>query len=111
MIELTYTGMVTPAELSATIKDSMALMQARGITRIFTDCTGLEGGHSAFHLFDDMLKIVGDIQALGLKEAILLSAQPAVAANVRFWETAGQNRGLNIRTFSDRTAALEWLLA
>ena len=112
-VELVYTGNVSPAELAASIADTVAAVQKTGFKLVLTDCTALTGGHDAFHLFDGVLKLLEKYPAMDFKEAIILNPDADVTANrnVRFWEAACMNRGLHVRVFNDRTEAQTWLLA
>jgi hypothetical protein len=111
VIETSYAGILSAHELGAAIEQTMALVRAHGITRLLADCTTLEGGHSIVDLFSFVEKVASTDGADALKEALLLPGLASSEQNVRFWETACLNRGINCRIFSDKSTALEWLLA
>ena len=46
-----------------------------------------------------------------VKEALIMANSPEAAEMVRFWEMICRNRGIMVRSFPDRTSALDWLLA
>jgi hypothetical protein len=111
VIETSYSGVLSAQDVAAAIEQTLALVRAHGITLLLADCTTLEGGHSIVDLFSFVQSIASAEGAESLKEALLLPGLAAAAQNVRFWETACVNRGINSRIFSDRSSALEWLLA
>lgn len=111
VIETTYAGFLSPEEVAAAIAQTMELVRAHGVTRLLADCTTLEGGHSIVDLLAFVESVASTDGASALKEALLLPALAASAENVRFWETACLNRGINSRIFSDRSRAIAWLLA
>ena len=111
VIEIVYFGLVTPADLSASIADALKLVEQGRLIRILTDCSRMEDGHSIVDLLENMMQLVAEDLILNLREAVITGPHPSAAANVRFWETAGQNRGMNVKLFKDRSEALVWLLA
>jgi hypothetical protein len=109
-VETTYSGTLAPDDLRAAIEQSLALARDRGTILFLGNCSMLEGGHSVV----DLYFFVGLLETGGvprtMREAILMPALDSSAAgNVHFWETAARNRGFEVRIFSDRGAALEWL--
>lgn len=108
---VTYAGIVPPEELLAALLACRDLIAERKSTRVLADCRTMSGGHSMVdvYLLFERYKSLG--LPLGLREAVLLPELPAQQDNVRFYEDVGCNRGFNVRLFSDRTAAIEWLLA
>lgn len=108
VVELRYRGIITPAQLQASMIDAMALGLRHGCHRYLTNCTLLRGGHSVVDLYRSA-EAVEQLQCqigTALKEALVLpSDQPAVAEDVNFWETATRNRGLNVRAFRDEGEA------
>ncbi len=76
---------------------------------MLTDTRELQGGHSLADLYFLSDWLVQQ-QAFRLREAVLMPVSAAVQDNARLWETACFNRGLNVKVFNDRDAALTWLL-
>lgn len=111
IIETAYVGLVGQAELESAVRATIDLAGRTGITRFLADCSRLEGGHSILELFG----IANTLSASGafgaMREAVLLPALPTAAEDVRFWETVCLNRGLIVRIFDDRAAAIDWLLS
>lgn len=110
LIEIIYAGRVTPAELKDAVRSVARLIHETGRKLILTDCTDLAGGHSILDLYElveDMARIP---EARGIQEAVIMAHEAALSEEVRFWEIASRNRGIIVRTFAERTAAVNWLL-
>ena len=108
IVETVYSGTLSGAEVAGAAAETLRIAASLGRNRLFADCSMMEGGHTIFDLFfiSDQLSL----NALGLREAIL---QPALASSlekVQFWETACLNRGMQVRIFSRRDEATQWLL-
>ncbi len=111
VIETTFGGELTPDELRGVVEEAMALARQHSTFLFLADCMGLAGGHNVFDLYG----LVEFLQAQGLppgfKEALLMpGAGGGLIEGVEFWETACLNRGINVRMFDDRAAALAWLM-
>ncbi len=108
--EMVYDGALSRAELVASAHEVVALAASLGTTLILADARALEGGHSIVDLFGLADSLATDNAVKRLKEAVVVPALPEAAGTARFWETTGVNRGLTIRLFEDREAAIAWLL-
>lgn len=110
VVETTYSGLLSPAELSDAVQGTVSALLEHGLTRVLSDCTALEGGHS----ITDLYFLVDAVQASGLarvmKEAVLMPTRHDPAVNAQFWETLCVNRFFSVRLFKERVAAIEWLL-
>lgn len=108
-VETRYEGVLGADELAAAVQQTLAVARAHGTTLYLGDCSKLVGGHTIFDLYG----FVRLLESLGLvgrfKEALIMPALSAAARDVVFWETACQNRGLLVKVFPDREAALQWL--
>lgn len=102
--------MVTPTELARFAGEVISIAEATGKRRILVDCVDLTGGHTATDLYGIVSKLSGKTAIHSLKEAVLLPADPHASELPRFWETVSVNHGLAVRNFSDRDAAIAWLL-
>lgn len=109
MVQLSYQGVVPPAELRASFDACIAACQKHQTLRVLTDCRSLTGGHSVMDLFDLVLELDHSRIGPSFREAVLLTPGKSSAADVAFWETSCRNRGLNVRIFAERAAALAWL--
>jgi hypothetical protein len=109
VIDSSYSGEVSPAELEKGVRAAIALATRSGNYRFFTDVSGLTGGHSA----GDLFAVIALLEELGLprtlREAIVVPASTLAAPDVQFYEDACRNRGWNVRLFPDRKSALAWL--
>ena len=110
MIETSYIGNLTAAELAEAVAGSVALAKKHKIDHFLGDCSELLGGHSVLDLFSKLEQIINESDFLSLKEALILPTCLEAAEKFRFWETACRNRGMNVQTFVDRRSAVKWLL-
>lgn len=112
IIELSFTGIVSAAELSAAASESLNLVNSSKLPRVLTDCTKMASeGHNLFDIYDEVKNISANIAIHDIKEAILIPEIPRAAEKAEFWETACFNHGLKVRLFSQRDAAMQWLFA
>ena len=111
IVESTFSGLLSPAELVAGFTASVALGKQSDILLFLADCTALEGGHSLL----DVFSLLNMFESVGLdrrvKEAVLLGKSTPAADRLEFYETACRNRGYTVRLFSDRDEAVAWLKA
>lgn len=111
VIETLYSGELTPDELYAAAQASLGLGAEHSAWLFLGDCTGLQGGHSVVDLYGvlELFQVVGF--APPMREALLMPEGPdsAMSEEVAFWETACLNRGVEVRIFHERAAALDWL--
>jgi hypothetical protein len=110
IVEIVYTGVVTPQELSEAIREALSAAHEKGLTRILSDCSALRGGHSVFDLFTLADDLKSDRLSHVLKDAIIIPDEPESVELVRFWETTCINRGISARIFSDRQSSIDWLM-
>ncbi|MEI8290920.1 MAG: hypothetical protein WCH99_15760 [Verrucomicrobiota bacterium] len=110
IVETSYLGNLSAAELAEAIAGSLALAKKHRLHHFLGDCQELLGGHSVLDLFSKLEQIIQEADFLSVKEALILPTCPEAAENVRFWETACRNRGMDVQTFVDRESAVKWLL-
>ncbi|SMF95947.1 hypothetical protein SAMN02949497_3325 [Methylomagnum ishizawai] len=111
VVEAVFGGELTPDELRTAVEATLEAARRHANFLVLADCLELRGGHSLF----DLYALVDFLEASGIppnfKEALLMpGAGREWFEGVEFWETACLNRGLAVRIFSDRAAALAWLL-
>jgi hypothetical protein len=109
-VEVTYSGCVTPEELSEALIACASASKEFGTQLFLADCTGMTGGHSVVDLFSLISNFSQNGVARSMKEAILLPTSSDAVGNAEFYKTACVNRGFNVRIFSERPEALKWLL-
>lgn len=110
IIELTYSGDVSAKELIEAVDATIEISKRESTTFILADCTKMVGGHSLIDLYS-LIKIFVTRDLRGLKEALLLPSANAPLQFVKFYETACQNRGFNVKVFHDYSEAVDWLVA
>jgi hypothetical protein len=110
ILELRFEGVLTPAELKKAAQTTLDLAVATGIYRVLADGTALAGGHSIVDLYATVQVLTSFDIVHELKEAVVLPVLPSAAADAHFWETACVNRGIQVRLFDERAAAVAWLL-
>ena len=108
-VETVYSGSVSPDELLAAGRATLALGTKHACRFVLADCRELTGGHSIVDLYALASELSEATAPSRLVEAVLLPDSPLAEDHVRFWETLGVNRGLNVRLFRDREEALRWL--
>jgi hypothetical protein len=109
IVELVYTGEVTPAELMEALQAAGSLSHKHQTNLFLADCTEMAGGHS----ITDLYFLISAYEAAGLqygsKEALLLPKLKSPAEEVKFYEVACSNRGFIVKIFIGRHEALQWL--
>lgn len=112
VIETLYSGELTPDELYAAAKAALSLGAEHSAWRFLGDCVGLQGGHSVVDLYGvlELLQAAGFTPSM--REALLVPESPdaPMAEEIAFWQTACLNRGVEVRIFHERAAALDWLV-
>lgn len=110
VIETRFSGRITAEELADAFRATVELAKVERITRIIGDCTAMTGAeHTLFDLY--FLADAGAAVGMPLREAVLMPADDQSDDKLKFWETTCANRGLSVRLFRGRQAALDWLLA
>lgn len=108
-LELVFEGQIDAKELVTAALGAVEQLLSLPRPLVLADCTRVEGGHSAFDLYFLADMVAESPIRSTLREAIVFADLGAGAENVRFWETTCVNRGLNVRVFTDRVAAIRWL--
>lgn len=108
-IECVFAGHFNPRDLSTAAEQVLAAAREHDTRCVLADCTGLVGGHTLTDLYA-LAESVGPGRQ-DLREALLLPTSKQAAEYVRFWEDVCRNRGMAVRVFEDRAAALAWLFA
>jgi hypothetical protein len=110
IVETRYEGTLPPEDLVDAAAHTLATARDHRTQLLLADCTGLTGGHSIM----DLYAIADLIESLEPKdrpkEAVLLPRDALSAQDVGFWENLCRNRGILVRVFDDRAAAVAWLV-
>lgn len=110
IVELGYSGMVSRAELVASLTRVLELASRHGTRLLLTDLTLVEGGYTVVDLFFVGEELFGTTDFRSLREALVVG-EFGSSQRGGFWETYCVNRGVRIQSFRDHSAALRWLLA
>ena len=109
VIQVTYTGDVSGADLRATAGKALDRARAEGIWRFLTDCTGMTKAPGALDLLNLMEAADHANLDPGFRQALLWPHDEEARLGFDFWRTVEANHGLHARAFGDREAALAWL--
>jgi hypothetical protein len=109
VVEMLLAGVVAPTDLDEAVTRAGTLGAERLSNRYLIDARDISAGGSAF----DVLALAEFLSSIppGVieREAVLLPREAAAKEQMEFFETACRNRGLDVRIFPDRDAALAWL--
>lgn len=109
IIETTFAGDLTAADVGAAAVAALEAARAHGTHLHLADCTPLIGRGDVFSVYD----MVEGFDALGvdrrLREAVIVQPGTAAEGDLSFYETVARNRGYNVRLFVDRSQAMAWL--
>ena len=110
VVETRYAGDLSMADLLQAVDATIEAAARHGISRFFSDCLALQGGHSLTDLYFLAQRVAESGIGGNLREAVLLPVLPAAKDEVLFWENTARNRGFVVRVFDDRDVAQKWLL-
>ena len=110
-VELGYIGMLKAHDLQEALAAGIKLGREHDTWLVLADCSRLDGGHTIVDLFGLAAALAELGAAQRFREALIAPVNPDVAETVKFWETTSLNRGLQVRMFPERDAAVEWLIA
>lgn len=109
IVEARYFGHLTATELTEASTECVVTCMQLDTWRLLADCTDLAWTPT----ITDLKDLVDALSALGVaerfREALVQPTDVTAAVSVGFWETAGANRDLAIRSFRTRAEAIEWL--
>jgi hypothetical protein len=105
-----YVGQVTDDNFREATAKAIALAKANNTNRFLIDDSQYECGATVLGLYE-LPNLHEELEAdRGLRGGLVLpSSGPEQLKDARFYETVCQNRGWNIRVFSKRERAIEWL--
>ena len=111
IIEVTFTGLITEANLREATTQAISRQKQTDTTRFLVDANGWDVRASFIDIYE-----IADKQYL--KEqlnrqsriAVILPTSVSVQEAARFYETVCFNRGWNAKICSDRQSAKDWLL-
>ena len=110
IIEMVVDGLLTAEEGARAMTTGLALSREHDIWSTLADFTHMRQTAPA----GDIVALADVLAHLGVQdrwqEAVILPVDPITAVWVQLWETAAVNRGLRVKSFRDRDAAITWLL-
>lgn len=109
VIAIVYEGEVEPADGHAALAESGELAERHLCRRFLADCTTVSAHGTLFDVMAFVEMIAAAPPGPLLREAVVLPPDGATVDSLEFFETACRNRGLDVRVFPDRDAALAWL--
>lgn len=111
VVEATFFGRVTREDFDRAFGECLQLALEHDIWHLLADCSQLVWSVEISYLKD----LADNLAALDLppsfREALVQPQDVSARVHVHYWETAGANRGLQMRMFRDRDEALAWLEA
>lgn len=108
---VTYSGRVALEEIQETIRAALAMAVERRCRRFLVDAVDLQSSGGTLTDTYELPKVFehfADIRTY--KDAIILPRRKPEAQDIKFFETTARNRGYNVRVFSDRQTAIDWLM-
>jgi SpoIIAA-like len=109
VIEARYFGKVTREDFERAFAECLELATIHGIWHLLADCTDQLWSAEITYLKG----LADDLAAVGLpptfREALVQPVDVNARVYVRYWATAGANRGLTMEMFRTREEALAWL--
>lgn len=110
IVELVYTGRFTVQESRESTSKAIALGKKHGDADALVDASETELAVSIFDLLDlPAHQYVEEDMNRRIRIAVIPPRRPKDKEDVRFYETACLNRGWQVRLFTNRNQALEWL--
>ena len=110
LVELTFAGPITGADLKESTAECIALQKERGVTRFLIDGDDWEVVAPLVDVLDLPDKHYWDERVLKqTRIAVVLPVSKRSREAVRFYETACKNRGWNAQLHPNRQTAIDWL--
>ncbi len=109
-IQVVYTGRVTFNEFKEATNKVISMSRSHKENRILIDDANLEIGVSTTEIYKLPL-FYDDVKANRRSRlALILPTAPQALEDVQFFVTVCRNRGWNIKGFSKRQEAIDWLV-
>ena len=111
IIEVTFTGLITEANLREVTTQAIFTQKQTDTTRFLVDANGWDVRASFFDIYElaDKQYWKEELNRQS-RIAVILPTSVSVQEAVRFYETVCYNRGWNAKVCSDRQSAKDWLL-
>ena len=109
-IETVYTGRITKRDSSAATVETLALANSAGVFFFLSDLTDAQLDFSTVDIFNIPTEWESaDVKRGGGGLAVVVPADGSLKRDAEFYEDTCRNRGWNVRVFTDRRRAVEWL--
>lgn len=110
IVEVIYAGNTSAQDLQESTSQFISMEKEQRVNRFLIDTSKMELTASLTDLYNlpDKQYIEEQAQRSG-RVALVLATTAREKEAVKFYETACQNRGWNVKAFMQRRAALEWL--
>jgi hypothetical protein len=106
---ITVTGSMTLDEAKAVTRGVLASADEHPTERVLVDASELQGWMSPGQILE-MIQDYGVASSQrNMRVGVVRPPLTSLHEDLRFYETASQNRGYAVRMFADSAAALEWL--
>lgn len=110
IVEMVVEGLLTADEGAQAMGEGMRLSAENGVWSTLADFTHMR----RTAVGSDIVALADAAAHAGLppewREAVVLPVEPNAAVWAQLWETAAVNRGLPVKSFHDREAAIAWLM-
>lgn len=108
-IDAQYSGVITSIDLEQSVKAGLKTANEANTLTFIVDLRNITTAHSLM----DLLKVISQLpvsqKGHHFKEAIIVENIEHLNADIRFYETACQNRGFNVKIFTEHDEALKWI--
>ena len=109
VVETVWSGNVTAADVDVGVTETGILAAEKLCNRFLVDVREQAPGGSALDIFSLAEFLCSLPPGTIEREAVLTPRTPKAAEEIKFFETACRNRGLDVRMLDDRDEALRWL--
>lgn len=110
-IEMKYSGTVSAEEYKDALIEFVKFQKEHNIMLVLTDLSDMVITPSILNVYD----AINMFETLGIDkrttEALIIPENKFALENVKFYENACQNRGFNVKLFTNRDDALKWLIS
>ena len=112
IVEVTFTGSVTGADLREATTKCSTLQKQTGATRFLVDGNQWDVIASFVDIYDlPAEQYLNEEVYRESRIAVVLPTSERSLYAAQFYETACQNRGWNAKVYPDRQSALDWLMS
>ncbi len=110
IVELTFDGTITAADMHRASDECIALQRSSGVTRFLVDANHWDLEASKVDIYElPSRKYWKESVDKRTRVAIILPAAATARQGAQFYQDACQNRGWNARVLPDRGSAIAWL--